>query len=137
MTNMTPPNELQLFECVCLLLQAGHKWPGYTPERTLNRLFQKLLCGHQKKIADNSPWLSSDNVVVTVEQRSTVALKALAPGKRASSPRHTDFPVVIVRYRNRDCLIDGGKRIHFWHVSGNTEDHPAYVLTVTNGDVVS
>ncbi len=134
---MTPPNELQLFEWVCLLLQAGHKWPGYTPERTLNRLFQKHLGGHQEDIAGNSPWLSSDNVVVTVVQRSTAELKALAPGTRASRPRHTDFPVVIARYRNRDCLIDGGKRIHFWHVSENTEDHPAYVLTVTNGDAVS
>ena len=134
---MTPPNELQLFEWVCLLLQAGHKWPGYTPERTLNRLFQKHLGRHQEDIAGNSPWLSSDNVVVTVEQWSTAALKALAPGTRASPPRHTDFPVVIVRYRDRDCLIDGGKRIDSWSVSGNTEDHPAYVLTVRNGDAVS
>jgi hypothetical protein len=110
---------------------------GYTPERTLNRLFQKHLGGHQKKIADNSPWLSSDNVVVTEEQWPTAALKALAPGTRASLPRHTDFPVVIVRYRNRNCLIDGGKRIHYWHASGSIEDHPAYVLTVRNGDAVS
>ena len=134
---MTPPNELQLFEWVCLLLQAGHKWQGYTPERTLNRLFQKHLGGHQERIAVDSPWLSSDNVVVTLEQRSTAELKALAPGTRASLPRHTDFPVVIVRYCNRDCLIDGGKRIDSWYVSENIEDHPAYVLTVRNGDAGS
>jgi hypothetical protein len=132
-----PHSTLELFDRVCQVLQAGHRQGNDTPEQTLNRLFRKHLNAHQEAIADDPPWLSSRNVAVLIEDRSTADLKALAPQPRNRPPRHTAYPVVIVRYRGRECLIDGGKRIHSWDASGNSEDHPAYVLAVQYNDEVS
>ena len=120
----------ELFEEMCRLLHDGHKQRGYTPEGTLNRLFKKHLNRLKPEIADNPPLLTPRNVRVTIEQLPTAVLKASAPGDRTQAPRHRDFLVVIVRYRGRDCLIDGSKRIHAWYVAGDTGQHAAYVLVV-------
>lgn len=120
----------EMFERVCLLLQAGHRQRNDTPEQTLNRLFRKHLAGHKKDIADDPPWLSYGNTIVTMENRSKPGLRQLAPRSESGTPRYTDFPVVIVLYRGHECLIDGGSRIYAWHKAGDTGNHPAYILTV-------
>lgn len=126
-----PENASQeMFESVCHLVQLGHKQGNNTPEQTLNRLFRKHLTGHKKDIAADPPWLSSSNTVVAMESRPKPALRELAPRSESRIPRHEDFPVVIVRYRDRECLIDGGSRIYAWHKAGDTGNHPAYILTV-------
>jgi hypothetical protein len=73
------PANAAKFEEACLLLQDGHRKGSDTPEQTLNRLFQKHLNEHQKDIADNRPWLSSANVVVTEQLWPKRALIELAP----------------------------------------------------------
>ena len=120
----------ETYEDVCHLLQAGHRQGNNTPEQTLNRLFRKHLAAHQKDIAADPPWLSSSNTVVTTESRSKPALRELARRSDSRPARHEDFPVVIVRYRGRECLIDGGSRIHAWFEGGDTGDHPACIMTV-------
>ena len=126
-----PENASQgTFESVCLLLQAGHRQGSDTPEQTLKRLFRKHLTGHKKDIAADPPWLSCGNTVVTMESRSKPALRKLAPRSKSRTPRHENFPVVIIRYCGQECLIDGGSRIYAWHRAGDTGNHPAYILTV-------
>ena len=127
-TGMTSNQEM--FEKVCRLFEIGHRWIGHTPEQTLNRLFTKHLDKHQPDIAADPPQLTSDSVTVTIECWFTPELKQLAPEDRIHPPGREDLPVVIVRYRGRNCLIDGGKRIHRWHVAGDKSNHPAYVLDV-------
>ena len=118
------------FEKVCLLLQAGHKMHNHTPEQTLNRLFRKHLQAHKQELAGDPPYLSSDNTVVTMESWAKPALRKLAPRTKSRPPQRVNLPVVIVRYRGQDCLIDGGSRIHAWHEAGDTGCHSACVVTV-------
>ena len=120
----------RLFEAACLLVQEGHRWNNHTPEQTLNRLFTKHLDKHQKEIAGDPPQLTSDSVTVTIEYWLKPELRQLAPEDRTHPPRREDLPVVIVRYHDRNCLIDGGKRIHKWHTAGDKGSHPAYILEV-------
>jgi hypothetical protein len=120
----------ETFENVCLLLQAGHKKRNDTPEQTLNRLFRKHLHAHKQQIATDPPYLSSGNTIVTMESWATPALRKLAPRSNSRPPQYENFPVVIVRYRDHDCLIDGGSRIHAWHEAGDSGCHLACVLTV-------
>ena len=119
------------FEEVCDLLQLGHRQSGHTPEQTLNRLFRKHLAGHKPDIASNPPWLSSANTLVTTEIWSKSSLRQLAPRAESREPRHQEFPVVIVRYQGRDCLIDGGSRIHAWFQAGDIGRHSAYIISVS------
>jgi hypothetical protein len=122
------------FDEVCHLLQVGHRKHSHTPEETLNRLFREHLMAHQRDIADSPTWLSSTNVVVTIERWATSALSEIAPKRDQSRrPRCQDVPVVIVRYRGRACLIDGGSRIHAWSEAGDTGERPAYVVAVPEG----
>jgi hypothetical protein len=120
------------FDDVCCLVQPGHQVGNDTPEQTLNRLFRKHLDGLKKHLAANPPWLSSENTIVTAESWGKPALRELAPRESSRVPRQEDLPVVIIRYRGDDCLIDGGSRIHAWHVAGDTGSHPACVVTVTD-----
>jgi len=130
--NLVFADNAQMFDHVCQLLQAGHQQGDHTPAQTLNRLFCKHLDVHQKDIAPNAPWLSSANVVVTTESWSKPDLRKLAPRSESRAPRREDLPVIIVRYRGRNCLIDGGSRIHAWFQRGDRGNHPAFVLTVSD-----
>jgi len=120
----------ETFEAVCLLVQAGHQVGNRTPEHTFNRLFRKHLDRLKKHLAADPPWLSSENTIVTMERWEKPALRELAPRDESRIPRREDLPVVIIRYRGEDCLIDGGSRIHAWHKAGDTGNHPACVVTV-------
>ena len=123
----------ETFEAVCSLVQPGHQKGNDTPEQTLNRLFCKHLKAHKKDLAADPPWLFSGNTIVTMESRAKPALRELAPRNESRLPQREDLPVVIVRYRGQDCLIDGGSRIHAWHEAGDTSSHPACVVTVKTG----
>lgn len=107
--------------------------PHQQEEETLNRLFLKHIRARRNKYGEefvnSAPWLKKNNVDVTLEHFSTEHLVALIE-LRDEPPFHEDTPVVIVRYRGKDCLIDGGKRISKWSREGNTDDHPAYVVKV-------
>ena len=122
----------ETFENVCCLVQPGHQWGNDTPEETFNRLFRKHLNGHKKDLATDPPWLSSDNTIVTMESWAKPALRELAPRNESRRPQREDLPVVIVRYRGHDCLIDGGSRIHSWFEAGDTSSHLACIVTVAN-----
>ena len=123
------------FEAVCLLVQVGHqKKAEHTPEQTLNRLFRKHLDNLKKHLAADPPWLTAENTVMTVECWDKPALRELAPREDSRAPWREDLPVVIIRYRSEDCLIDGGSRIHAWYKVGDTGSHPACVVTVIEED---
>lgn len=116
-------------------LQAGHQKGNDTPERTLNRLWQKHLKGREdrygKEFVENAPKnLTDDNVSASLEAWSTEKLGRLIHKDREKPPHREDSPVVIVKFRNRCCLIDGGKRITKWRTSKDTNSHDAYVLAL-------
>lgn len=119
-----------LFQDICELLHKGHNMGSATAQGTLNRLFIKNISGGNKYDAVNPPWLSEENTLVTIETWKKEDLWKLAPRTESRKPRHTNFPVVIVRYKGRDCLIDGGSRVNAWRQAGDTGEHSAYVLTI-------
>ena len=117
-----------LFDAVCDLLQKEHrKKPHHTPLDTINRLFQKHLKG-EPKIADNPPWLTSQNTLVTQETRSKEELAKLA--NPVEGARDCERPIVIVRYRGVDCLLDGYHRSRAGLASTDMSEHTAYILIV-------
>ena len=117
-----------LFDAVCDLLQKGHrKKPHHTPLDTINRLFRKHLKG-KPEIADNPPWLTSQNTFVTQETRSKQEFAKLA--NPVGGARDCEHPIVIVRYRGMDCLLDGNHRSRAWLASTDMSEHTAYVLIV-------
>jgi hypothetical protein len=117
-----------LFDAVCDLLQKGHrKKPHHTPLDTINRLFQKHLKG-MSAIAGNPPRLTSQNTLVTQETRSKQEFAKLA--NPVGGARDCEHPIVIVRYRGVDCLLDGHLRARAWLTSADMSEHTAYVLIV-------
>jgi hypothetical protein len=117
-----------LFDAVCDLLQKWHrKKPHHTPLDTINRLFKKHLKG-KPEIAANPPWLTSRNTLVTQETRSTQDLAKLADP--VGGARDCEHPIVIVRYRGLDCLLDGYHRSRAGLASTDMSEHTAYVLIV-------
>jgi hypothetical protein len=112
------------------LLQAGHAKPDHGPIKTLNRLFRKHLKNYFPGLKARVPWLYEGNVVATLERRSMEALTDLQKTKSTRRPRFTGDPVVIVRYRDEDFLIDGNSRVRWWIDYRHKNKKPAFVLTV-------
>lgn len=128
---MSSLKQLTLFQTVCELLYDGHGKGSEIPEGTLNELFLQRLSGGNEYNAVNPPWLSKDNTTVTIESWKTESLLRLVRKKEDQRPRYTNFPVVVVRYRGQDYLVDGVKRVSMWHTTGkDTDEHSAYIVTV-------
>lgn len=131
-------NNERTFDRVCKMLDDGHgrrRPDRLTPIDTLNSLFRKHLGEHQPDLATHPPRLTADNVVVSIEIWPKPNLRELASRdeSRLPHPAFMHLPVVLVRYQGRDCLIDGGSRIHVWHESGDTSGHQVCILMVRGG----
>jgi hypothetical protein len=100
----------------------------HTLEKTLNRLFRKNLTGNPD-IASHPPRLSSKNVRVTKVKQPKQGFAHLAPDGAA---RHSDGPILIVKYRGVCCLIDGNHRVRAWRKDPekHSDSHMAYLLVV-------
>ena len=118
------------FEEMCAVLQTGHRKGTDSPTETLNRLFHKHINNHKPEFAHNPPLLSVANVRLNLESWSLERLKGLLPEETDRGPRATNSPLVVVHFQNRDCLIDGRRRINMWIGEGNTGDHMVWVLRV-------
>ena len=123
----------ELYEEVCELLHRGHRKNLDTPERTLSRLFRKHMEWRGVPIPPGMV-LSIANTTVALETWSKAAIRGLPRRERkpGRNPKRSDVPVVILRFRGRDWLIDGGTRAHVWEEAGDVGDHPAYVVTVSD-----
>jgi len=108
---------------------------------TLNRLWLKhhKSAGWRKMWPDRytdtmvlaAPELNKGNITITTERRTTADLYDLAGSTpRPLPPEKDNTPVVIVRFRSNDYLIDGGKRCTKWHQENNQDMHDAYIVTV-------
>ena len=117
------------FEEACALLK-NHQKGSDTPEETLNRLFKKHLKG-RPEIAAGAPRLSDKNTQLKIEIRSKQEFVGL-PLKQEGPGRDADCPILIVRYRGVDCLLDGSHRCRAWRQSGDKSDHAACVLVVVD-----
>ena len=111
------------------------------PYCTLNRLWLKhhKSAGWREKWPDrytdkmvlDAPELNQGNTTITTERRTTSDLYDLAGSSpRDLPPGKDDTPVVIVRFRNNDYLIDGGKRCTKWHQENNQDMHDAFIVNV-------
>ena len=129
---MSTFKQFTLFQTVCKLLYDGHGKSSEIPEGTLNGLFLQGLSGENNYGAVNPPWLSEKNTTVTIEPWKTEELWKLATRKEDQKPRYANFPVVIVRYKNQNYLIDGVKRVSMWHATGDMAEHSVYIITVHN-----
>jgi hypothetical protein len=117
-----------LFDAVCDLLQKWHrKKTHHTPLDTINRLFKKHL-KDKPEIAENPPWLTSQNTHVIQETRSNQEFAKLA--NPVGGARDCEHPIVIIRYRGLDCLLDGYDRSRAGLASTDMSEHTAYVLIV-------
>jgi hypothetical protein len=96
---------------------------GQASNRPQNRYGSEFVTNAPKTLTDH-------NVTVTLEYCPMDRLATLIEGDRAGKPRREDVPVVIVNYRGRDILIDGGHRITQWRQNGDTTPHKAFVAAV-------
>lgn len=113
-----------LFDHVCGLLHAGHrKKPHHTPLDTLNRLFVKHVVG-QSRFDVHRPWLTSSNTVVTQETRSVGEFA----GQTVVDAHDDTRPIVIIRHRGVERLVDGGDRAR--DTDSGPSHYTAFVLAV-------
>jgi hypothetical protein len=104
-----------------------------SPEETLNRIFGECLSKSFKELARDRPMLSRDNLSPKAEEWPFSSLAKLQrKHTRTEIQGCEDTPIVVVRYRNRDCLIDGTKRINKWLAEGRDSPHKVYLLEVTD-----
>ena len=121
------------------LAQAGHREKkNDTPEETLNRLWLKHFDEPEFKygvefIQAVPRCLTDENTSVALQEWSTEKLSKLIINDRDRPilGRETD-PVIIVKFRNIDCLIDGGRRITKWRKEKDPSPHAAYVLSLSD-----
>lgn len=120
------------FDQIQVMLRKGHAGSAGASNDAANRLYEKHLRAHKPQRFTDRPHLSAENVEVTLRCWSTETLVALLPGGASGKvPRHhTSDPVVIVRDRGVDSIIDGGRRISIWHREGNQGPHPVAILKV-------
>jgi hypothetical protein len=123
----------EAFETVCALLK-NHVKGSDTLEQTLNRLFKKHLA-RKPSIASNPPTLSTTNVQVTQKHGKKLSFVGLARHLETGGAHDSDNPIIIIRYRGVDCLIDGSHRCRHWYKIEDTGDHTAYVLEVREAGI--
>jgi hypothetical protein len=111
-------------------LLAPHRKATHTLEQTLNRLFRKYLKRRKPDFADNPLELSARNISVIEETRPKKEFGTLAEQDFSKGAYDYGNPIVIVRFRGHDCLIDGNHRGRFWLQNGDASPHTAFVLVV-------
>lgn len=122
------PAAYATFDAVCELLQAGHRKGSNTPSETLNRLFGKHLSQRAPALVAGRPLLDATNTSISVEWWPKARISELAFPDGPAAPRRVEVPVVVVRYRGRDCLLDGNNRARHWRYAGDPGEHPVCLL---------
>jgi hypothetical protein len=113
-----------------LELLRPHRKGSDTLEQTLNRLFKKHLVGRKPHLAANPPYLNCENITVTGETKPKNVFAPLADPNFKKGAYDGGGPIVIVRFRGQDCLIDGNHRGRLWLQQNNSDPHTAVVLVV-------
>ena len=115
------------------------KWHNMGSHRcidTLNRLWQK----HSEVKGENGerlldvPVLSEEMLIICAEHWSLDRLVAL----KRSHPRYQPLsfpPIVVLRWFDRDFLIDGTTRINLWNKQGNEGPHAVLKIAERKGDI--
>ena len=118
------------------LVQPGHQFGNDTPEETLNRLWNKHLEGRKEKygtefVSSAPKALNAENTSVVSEKWSSDDLGNLIYKDR-TRPLEGDenTPVVIIRHRDRDCLLDGGRRITKWRRANPPTFHETWIVAL-------
>ena len=103
---------------------------------TLDRLWTKHLkrrvSRYGNQFVDSAPKkINEQNSSACSEIWPTHRLRRLFENSREGPPKSGPItPVVIVKYRNKDCLIDGGQRITMWSEEGDPSDHEAWIVEI-------
>lgn len=111
-----------------LCMQMGfHRKGADTDEQTLNRLFCKALAPEAKT---DLPSLTPKTVKISKKRWTAAELKALLTESHHTElePENSEGAVVVVRWQNKNYLLDGRRRINCWLRSGDASSQ--YVLFV-------
>src|SRR5437762_13334362 len=84
------------------------KTGDHTPIDALNRLF------HEAAPKAKSIRLNEVNCSIVSESWSTEMLAGLHRKHDRATPKDEDCPILVVRWRCKQYLIDGGNRINKW-----------------------
>lgn len=119
---------------VCEIL----KWHNKGKDRyidTLNRLWRKYpdLTSANDENLQEVPVLSEEMLTVSMEHWSLDQLVNLKRTHKRNRPLSFP-PIVVLRWFDRDFLIDGTTRINFWEEQGNVGPH-AVLMIVKRMDV--
>jgi hypothetical protein len=94
---------------------------------TLNRIWRK-----SPWVADASvlPTLTKSNISLTMENWDLPRMSALLHEKQRTGnvPKALDPPLLVVRWRATDYLIDGRTRINYWMRLGQEHVHRVIVM---------
>ncbi len=118
------------FERVCEILHRCHP-KGKTLGKTLNDCLVRHL--ETRGIDLPEAVLTKENCSVADERWPLTRLTELAPPeeRERTTPRDMLGPIIIVRLRGQNHLIDGGSRVFVWHEGGDSGPHPV-ALVVAN-----
>jgi hypothetical protein len=96
----------------------------------VNRLFQKHLKGRKPHLAHDPPYLSCKNISVVEETKPKLVFALLADPNFNKGAYDYGAPIVIIRFRGEDCLVDGNHRGRLWLSQNNADPHTSIVLVV-------
>jgi len=76
------------------------------------------------------PVISKETTSFVVEEWSTLQLMGLLHPKHQTplDPDSTEPPIIILRWRENDYLIDGRRRINYWLRTANSAAHTVIVI---------
>jgi hypothetical protein len=116
------------FFLVCQALARHRRRFYHSLPYTVNRLFRK----HMKTFGDphRLPVLSDLNTQITYETRPKNVWARYA-GKNKSGKFDRGGPIIILRFRGAERLLDGNHRCRLWAETDDPAPHTAIVMTVT------
>ena len=115
-----------LWTLACQVLR-WHNQPGHTCIDTVNRLWRK-----SPWVGDTSilPIIQEEQIVVTEESWDLGRLWPLVHQRQLTSntPASTTSPIILVRWFDKDFLLDGRTRINHWKRTANIGPHDVLVI---------
>lgn len=96
---------------------------------TLNRLFQKNVARLYPELEYIPHRFSTSNIKIKQESWTTKKLDKLRRVHRRTKVFGDDkLPIVIIKYKDRNHIIDGTTRVNKWNKELNRKSHAVYIV---------
>ena len=104
-----------------------HRKGTDTDQQTLNRLFRKALAPEGKT---DLPLLTPETVQISKRPWPVAKLKELLTKVHHTElkPKNTEGSVVVLRWQNKNHLLDGRRRINCWIRSSDASSHQVLLV---------